>query len=182
MSLDVSLVVPGKDREDFNLYELRHIAVNFAINCEKGYQGSFDSWFAKINPKWRKLANKDNSDYEVPTEEIYSANITHNLGEMADEAGLYEALWRPYRLKEGYNVPEDDYEVEREFESNCVIQAKEIIPILEKGLKELVSHPEKYKKFNPSNGWGSYESLIKFTKAYLLACIANPEAEIETDR
>jgi hypothetical protein len=30
---------------------------------------------------------------------VYNANITHNLGKMA-EAGLYEALWRPYRLKQ----------------------------------------------------------------------------------
>lgn len=41
----------------YNLNELRHIAVNFAITCEKGYQGDFDSWFNKISPDWRKIAN-----------------------------------------------------------------------------------------------------------------------------
>ena len=33
-------------------------------------------------------------------EVLYDANITHNLGEMAKKAGIYEALWRPYRLKD----------------------------------------------------------------------------------
>jgi hypothetical protein len=31
---------------------------------------------------------------------VYNANITHNLGKMAEKAGLYETLWRPYRLKQ----------------------------------------------------------------------------------
>src|SRR3990172_2778745 len=30
--------------------------------------------------------------------ELYSANITHNLGKMAKEAGIYEHLWRPDEL------------------------------------------------------------------------------------
>ena len=25
---------------------------------------------------------------------VYQANITHNLGKMAEEAGIYKALWR----------------------------------------------------------------------------------------
>ena len=32
-----------------------------------------------------------------PTE-VYSANITHNLGLMAEEAGIYQPLWRPEEL------------------------------------------------------------------------------------
>ncbi len=34
-------------------------------------------------------------DDKEETNEVYSANITHNLGEMADKAGIYYALWRP---------------------------------------------------------------------------------------
>lgn len=33
--------------------ELRHISVNFAVSCEKGYQGDFDSWFSNISKDWR---------------------------------------------------------------------------------------------------------------------------------
>lgn len=32
-----------------------------------------------------------------PTE-VFSANITHNLGEMADKAGIYKACWRPEEI------------------------------------------------------------------------------------
>lgn len=43
----------------FNLNELSHIAVNFAINCEKGYKGDFNSWFNGISSDWRKIANRE---------------------------------------------------------------------------------------------------------------------------
>jgi hypothetical protein len=46
------------DEPKYSLDELRHIAVNFAINCEKGYKGDFDSWFNGISSDWRKIANK----------------------------------------------------------------------------------------------------------------------------
>ena len=29
---------------------------------------------------------------------VYEDNITHNLGDMAEEAGLYYVLWRPEEL------------------------------------------------------------------------------------
>jgi hypothetical protein len=45
-------------KRKFNLNELRHIAVNFAINCEKGYKGDFDIWFNGISGEWRKIANR----------------------------------------------------------------------------------------------------------------------------
>ena len=31
-------------------------------------------------------------------QEGYSSNITHNLGAMAREAGIYEACWRPEEI------------------------------------------------------------------------------------
>ena len=42
----------------FNLKEVRHLSANFAISCLNGYNGSFDDWFNKISPDWRKIANK----------------------------------------------------------------------------------------------------------------------------
>jgi len=42
----------------FNFNEVRHLAVNFAINCEKGYKGSFDDWYNGISSDWKKIANK----------------------------------------------------------------------------------------------------------------------------
>ena len=42
----------------YNLKELRHLSVNFAITCLNGYNGSFDEWFNKTSPDWRKIANR----------------------------------------------------------------------------------------------------------------------------
>jgi len=95
-------------------------------------------------------------------EELYWANITHNLGEMADEAGIYLALWRPEDLN--------------------IDTAKALIPILTSGLNRLKNNPDYYKKYNPSNGWGKYENLVSFIKEYLEACNDNPEAIIEISR
>lgn len=115
-------------------------------------------------------------------ETLYDANITHNLGNMADEAGIYEALWRPYRLKEGYNIPEDDYISELEFEDNQITIASEIIELLEKGLKDLKERPEYFKKFNSPNGWGIYENFVPFVEKYLEACKEYPNAIVKVSR
>ena len=112
-------------------------------------------------------------------ETFYDANITHNLGEMAKEAGIYEALWRPHRLREDYDIAEDNYEAEHEFEDNVVILASEIIPVLEKGLNDLKSRPEYFEKFNSSNGWGMYENFVPFVEKYLNACKEYPNAIVE---
>lgn len=113
---------------------------------------------------------------------IYCNSITHNLTDMAEEAGIYEALWRPYRLKSNYNISEDDYEKQHEFEDNNVVQAKELIDILNTGLNKLLEDPNKYKKFNPDNGWGSYEGLVEFLINYLEACHNYPESVVKVSR
>ena len=115
-------------------------------------------------------------------ETFYDANITHNLGEMAEEAGIYEALWRPHRLREDYDISEDNYEAEHEFEDNVVILASEIIPVLEKGLNDLKARPEYFEKFNSSNGWGMYENFVPFVEKYLNACKEYPNAIVEVSR
>ncbi len=43
----------------YNEKEMAHIAVNYAITCMKGYDGSFDDWFNRLDSKWRDIANKD---------------------------------------------------------------------------------------------------------------------------
>lgn len=119
---------------------------------------------------------------EVETNEVYSANITHNLGTMAGEAGLYEVLWRPHRLKEGYNISNDDYKAECKFEDENIIIAKELIEPLREGLHKLKLDPDKYKAFNPDNGWGDYDGLVNFVEKYLNACYKYPNATVNTDR
>jgi len=94
--------------------------------------------------------------------EVYDANITHNLGEMAGEAGIYQALWRPE-------------EIGIEF-------AKELIEPLTDGLNALLADPAHFEKFNSENGWGMYEHFVPFVRNYLEACKKNPKAKVETDR
>ena len=119
---------------------------------------------------------------EEKEECVYSANITHNLNEMAIEAGIYEALWRPHRLKEGYNIPEEDYKLEWEFEDENKVFAKDIIPILEEGLADLKARPKHFETFNSPNGWGTYKYFVPFVENYLEACKEYPDAIIRVDR
>ena len=99
---------------------------------------------------------------EQKEECVYDANITHNLGKMADEAGIYYALWRPEEIKK--------------------TKAGELITLLEKGLAELKAKPEYYEKFNSPNGWGMYEHFVPFVENYLEACKEYPNAEISVSR
>jgi hypothetical protein len=93
---------------------------------------------------------------------VFSQNITHNLGNMAEAAGIYKELWRP-----------DELELK---------QASELILPLSQGLSLLVGEPKRFKKFNPENGWGTYEGLVNFVINYLYACTKYPQAQIEVSR
>ena len=96
-------------------------------------------------------------------DEVYSANITHNLNKMAAAAGIYEYLWRP--------------------EEVGATKAKQLIGPLSTGLDNLLSDPNTYTdKFSPPNGWGTYDQLVKFVKDYVLACERHPDAEIRVSR
>jgi hypothetical protein len=45
-------------KETYNKNELRHITVNYAISCLKGYNGSFEDWLKGISQNWREIANR----------------------------------------------------------------------------------------------------------------------------
>ena len=128
-----------------------------------------------ITLKIKKHVSEDDcKTWEEFYEEVYRCNITHNLGKMASEAGLYEALWRPYRLKEDYI--EADFHEELEYESKTVTLAQELIPHLEKGLEDLEMRPEHFEKFDAPNGWGTYINFVPFVSDYLDACKEYPKA------
>ncbi len=118
---------------------------------------------------------------EPKKEEVYSSNITHNLNRMADEAGLYEALWRPYMLKTEIDFG-DDYSAEYKFEEENPSKAHELIAVIEKGLADLKAKPKHYEKFNSSNGWGMYEHFVPFVENYLNALKEFPDADVEVSR
>jgi len=104
----------------------------------------------------------DFSLHEVRPCEIFSRNITHNLVEMAKEAGIYIPLWHPEEMGAKF--------------------ARDIIDQLQCGLDDLVARPKYYKKFDSPNGWGMYDHFVPFVSAVLLACIQSPDAEIKVSR
>ena len=130
--------------------------------------------------KW--VSYDEGKSHTEESEELYSANITHNLNKMADEAGIYNALWRPYRLKSDYHIAENDHDAQYIFESQQTTKASEIIPLLEKGLADLKARPEYFEKFNSANGWGMYKHFVPFVEKYLKACKEYPDAIVEVSR
>jgi hypothetical protein len=127
------------------------------------------------------------------TDEVYSRNITHNLNRMAEAAGLYIALWRPGELlapeiaqkiraaEEVGNYHDADGVCEPE-QSLPTVTGGDLIGALEAGLLLLESDPERFKVFNPENGWGDYEGLIAFVTDYLRACKEYPDAVVTVSR
>lgn len=113
--------------------------------------------------------------HELGTEEIYEANITHNLNKMAEEAGIYEACWRPYQLREEYDK-DWNHEEERDFAEFIVTKSYELIDIIEKGLGDMKAKPDHYEQFNSPNGWGLYENFVPWVENYLEALKRNPNA------
>lgn len=108
------------------------------------------------------LSYDNGKTYIEKDEEVYWANITHNLTNMAGSSGLHLAIWRPSEL------------LNLNSENNA--RAKDIVSFLEKGLICLKEKPRYFENFNPSNGWGSYDFFVSFVENYLNACKEYPEA------
>jgi hypothetical protein len=90
---------------------------------------------------------------------VFDANITHNLGQMAEEAGIYTCLWHP-----------EDAEIKT---------AGDLIAPLREGLALMESDPARFKAFNAPNRWGLYKHFVPWLKKLLEACEQNPDATID---
>ena len=167
MSLDITLLKELKEDSNFlSKKELITIHRQYADYLEWNNCIKFAKWY------------KDNN-----TIEIKSFNITHNLNKMAEEAGIYNALWRPYKLLPSYPLKFNNaYDDEMAFEDNATVTTSLIIDPLELGLTLLKSNPKRFKAFNPDNGWGTYEILCKVTSEYLEKCKQNPNSIISVWR
>jgi hypothetical protein len=76
---------------------------------------------------------------------------------MAEAAGIYDALWHP--IESGFTT------------------ADEMLVVLEPALRDLTERQDYYEQFNPSNGWGHYETFLKFIEGIIIACIKYPNAK-----
>lgn len=94
--------------------------------------------------------------------EVYWSNITHNLGTMADRAGIYKACWCPEEIG--------------------VTKAAQLIPLLRDGVAKLKADPDHFRQFDAKNGWGTYDQFVPWVEQYLAACEADPDASVRTSR
>lgn len=95
----------------------------------------------------------------VRTTTVLHRNITHNLGRMAEAAGIYDCLWRPG--EHGFKV------------------AADVIPVLRAGIAAMEADPAKFMALDASNGWGTYRDFLPWLHEVLKGCEENPDASIE---
>ena len=95
-------------------------------------------------------------------EEVYSANITHNLNAMAQEAGVYDCCWRP--------------------DEHGMTKAWQLIGPLKAGIAAMKADPARFRKLDAENGWGKYDDFLPWLEEYLAACEANPSADVHVSR
>lgn len=151
MSLDVSLVLPGQpDKAGSGIFVRKDGQI---VEISK------DEWNAVFPDRDPATLGADADDED---REVFWYNITHNLGRMAEVAGIYQHLWHPEELG--------------------ITQAHELIGPLTQGLIKLDQRPDYFKHFNPPNGWGTYENLVEFVKKYLVACRKWPHATVNVSR
>ncbi|QHM90269.1 hypothetical protein [Acetobacter pasteurianus] len=152
MGLDIYLISP--DQENLSKSDQGGIFIREGGQTKQISRSEWDIRYPGVEPTVF-IEGKDRG-------EVFSTSLTHNLGLMAREAGLYGVMWHP--------------------EENGIITASDIIPHLEKGLITLVIEKERMKPYNPSNGWGSYDLLFSVTQEYLRAAHKFPEAKVEVCR
>lgn len=108
-------------------------------------------------------------------EGYWSANITHNLGRMAEhipvrleggiETTLYYICWRPEEIRPTIKVNTDT-----------------ILESLIQGITYMLTHRKELLEYESPNGWGTYNGFMKFLLNYKQACEDNPNCEIEVSR
>lgn len=94
--------------------------------------------------------------------ELFSSNITHNLKEMAREAGVFEHLWFP--------------------ENIGITRARELVDPLTTAVALMSADPARFKKHDTPNGWGLYKNFLPWIERLLAACIQHPDAFVHVDR
>jgi hypothetical protein len=128
-------------------------------------------------------------EHEIPGESVWSRNITHNLTKIASEAGIYEAMWRPYQVVDpaaamvGKDADEaGQHETARRIEDQITVRARDLEATLSAGLARLQDNPAHYAQWEPANKWGSVRGLIEFVTAYLNAIREYPDAIVSVSR
>jgi hypothetical protein len=108
--------------------------------------------------------------------ELWDRNITHNLTDMAREAGCYLEMWHPEEIA-AVRDPGRDPE-----KSAPAPYARDMLPGLTRALNLLRYDVARLERFNPANGWGDLDSLRAFVVDYIVACRRYPDAIVRASR
>ena len=105
----------------------------------------------------------------------WRANVTHNMGDMAKHipvcvkyrkkifgGKLYDYVWRP--------------------DENGNPSTSPMRKILVNVIAYMLNNRNVLLAYNPSNGWGSYDSFLQWLISYKEACEDNPGRKISVDR
>lgn len=149
MSLDLYFIQPGATKPSGSRIFVRENGENKEISRKE--------WNEKF-PGREPIVVAEDCDSEY----VFERNMTHNLGRMADDAGIYQCLWRPEELG--------------------ITKAGQMRGRLLAGIARLENDPEHFKLLNPKNGWGDYDGLLAFAKAALEAACKYPDADIRVSR
>lgn len=149
MSLDVYLTLPGANvQEPGDRIFIREDGQTREIS-----RAEWDERFPGREPITTVPAVSD---------DVFHANITHNLGKMAGAAGIYQCLWRP--------------------EEAGITHARQLIEPLGAGLAWLKDHPIEASLHSASSGWGTYEQFVPWLERLLAACQQYPDALVTISR
>lgn len=88
---------------------------------------------------------------------IYDGNVTYNLADM-----YYKAL-----------------DKEKGFKKLDGMSCKEVLPIINKAIEDMIDNKKEYEKLNPKNGWGSYDDLLELFRDIRNVCESNPDGIFE---
>ena len=115
--------------------------------------------FLKTDEQGNPIKDKWGYNEEIEADDIF--NVTHNLTKMASEGPhpIYQALWRPEEI--GYT------------------HANQLATAIRLYLQDFIANAAFYRKFNPENGWGSYEGFREFLLCVLDMCDKYPNAPYE---
>lgn len=93
---------------------------------------------------------------------LHWQNITHNLGRMAREAGIYLALWHP--------------------QDAGVRSAADLAEKLAPAVELMRNDPDRFRAHNAPNGWGTYDGFVPWLERLLEACRKDGAALIAVSR
>lgn len=90
---------------------------------------------------------------------LFQTNITYNLSDM-----YYKCIDKELGLKKLNGL-----------------SSKKALPIVKRAIEDMIKNKEEYEKLNPSNGWDSYDGLLRDLRNLKESCEQIPDGVIEVD-